>query len=63
MLGLSLSPPRFDRSWPQQRMYRIKAFLLNRLSSACIGVQSAAGAAGPYKAASIRGQHPPTQWL
>ena len=66
LLGLSLRPPREDRSWPQHRMYRISPFLLNRLSSACMGMQSAAwvaGPSGPLRLASIRGQHPPTQWL
>lgn len=36
LLGLSLMPPRFDMSWPQQRMYRISPFRLKRLSSACM---------------------------
>lgn len=62
--GLSRSPPLFDSSWQQQRIYRIRPSLLYRLSFAA---GSAAGPSpdplGPFKAASIRGQHPPTQWL
>lgn len=62
--GLSRSPPLFDSSWQQQRIYRIRPSRLYRLSFAA---GSAPGPSpdppGPFKAASIRGQHPPTQWL
>lgn len=67
LLGLSRRPPRLEVSWQQDKMYRIKPFRLNKLSSAeeevGVAVSVASPSRGPVRLASIKGQHPPTQWL
>lgn len=68
LLGLSRRPPRLVVSWQQDRMYRISPFRLNRLSEEASVAAAAKSAAansprGPLRLASIKGQHPPTQWL
>lgn len=67
--GLSRSPPRLDSSWQQHRIYRISPSRLYRLCFAAGAAVAAASPwpppsgpqAGPFREASIRGQHPPTQ--
>jgi hypothetical protein len=65
VLGLSLRPPRREVSWQAHRMYLIRPSLSNNavpLQLILEAVPCTLRLTDGFKAAVMRGQHPPTQW-